>query len=144
MIHKHSNSARYTQCSSSSCLACSHQSSLHDMQGIKHSKAVQRSWRHCWVWACVTSLNNWCASKRLQLNTKKTEVMWFGSATNLSTKTFSSDPTSYHHLLLSVISECSSTQNSTWSRILVEYYASFYHLRRLRAVRIRFFATRLL
>jgi hypothetical protein len=29
------------------------------------------------------AVNDWCASKRLQLNTKKTEVMWFGSATNL-------------------------------------------------------------
>jgi len=31
----------------------------------------------------VSAVNVWCASKRLQLNTKKTEVMWFGSATNL-------------------------------------------------------------
>jgi len=30
------------------------------------------------------AVNDWCASKRLQLNTNKTEVMWFGSATNLS------------------------------------------------------------
>ena len=26
---------------------------------------------------CVTAVSDWCASKRLQLNTKKTEVMWF-------------------------------------------------------------------
>jgi len=32
----------------------------------------------------VTAVNDWCASKRLQLNTNKTEMMWFGSATNLS------------------------------------------------------------
>jgi len=38
----------------------------------------------------------------------------------LLTKTFSLNPTSYHHLLLFVILLCSSTQNSTWSRILVE------------------------
>jgi len=31
----------------------------------------------------VTSVNNWCASKRLQLNTRKTKAMWFVSATNL-------------------------------------------------------------
>jgi len=35
------------------------------------------------ITSCVTSVNNWCASKRLQLNTKKTEVMWFASAINL-------------------------------------------------------------
>jgi len=33
--------------------------------------------------ACATSVNNLCASKCLQLNTKKTEVMCFGSVTNL-------------------------------------------------------------
>jgi hypothetical protein len=32
---------------------------------------------------CATAANDWCASKRLQLNAKKTEVMWFGYATNL-------------------------------------------------------------
>jgi hypothetical protein len=31
----------------------------------------------------VSEVNGWCASKRLQLNTTKTEVMWYGSATNL-------------------------------------------------------------
>jgi hypothetical protein len=28
-------------------------------------------------------VRNWCASRRLQLNAQKTELMWFGSATNL-------------------------------------------------------------
>jgi len=32
---------------------------------------------------CVLAVSNWCASKRLQLNTKKTEIMSFGSATTL-------------------------------------------------------------
>ena len=34
--------------------------------------------------SCVSSVNDWCTSKRLQLNTMKTEVLWYGSATNLS------------------------------------------------------------
>ena len=33
--------------------------------------------------ACASAVSNWCAVKHLQLNAKKTEVMWFGSATNL-------------------------------------------------------------
>src|SRR6218665_2380004 len=32
---------------------------------------------------CIAAVSRWCASKRLQLNTKKTEVLWFGSAANL-------------------------------------------------------------
>jgi hypothetical protein len=32
---------------------------------------------------CVNSVNRWCGSKRLQLNTRKTEVLWFGSHRNL-------------------------------------------------------------
>jgi len=56
-----------------------------DMQGIKYSKPSNV----CHVTAglralvSVTSVKNWCVSKRLQLNTKKTEVMWHGPATNL-------------------------------------------------------------
>ena len=32
---------------------------------------------------CVIAASNWCASKRLQLNAKKTEVLWFGKAVGL-------------------------------------------------------------
>lgn len=32
---------------------------------------------------CILDVRNWCASRRLQLNAQKTELMWFGSATNL-------------------------------------------------------------
>jgi len=52
-----------------------------DMQGIKQSKPFNVCDVSAGLGACVTSVNNWCASRHLQLNTKKTEVMW--SATNL-------------------------------------------------------------
>jgi hypothetical protein len=32
---------------------------------------------------CVEEIHRWCASRRLQLNPSKTEVIWFGSKTNL-------------------------------------------------------------
>jgi len=54
-----------------------------DMQGIKHSKPSNINDVTAGLGTCVTSVNNWCTSKRLQLNTKKIEVMWFDTATNL-------------------------------------------------------------
>ena len=32
---------------------------------------------------CVEEIHRWCASRRLQLNPAKTEVIWFGTAANL-------------------------------------------------------------
>ena len=32
------------------------------------------------VESCVDDVRSWCASKRLQLNASKTEVLWFGTA----------------------------------------------------------------
>ena len=32
---------------------------------------------------CITDIQNWCASRRLQLNALKTELIWFGSHANM-------------------------------------------------------------
>ena len=32
---------------------------------------------------CIIDVADWCGSRRLQLNTAKTELMWFGSSTSL-------------------------------------------------------------
>jgi hypothetical protein len=53
------------------------------MQGTKHAKLPQVSEVTAELGSCVFDVNGWCASKRLKLNTTKTEVMWYGSATNL-------------------------------------------------------------
>ena len=33
--------------------------------------------------SCVTDIHDWCARRRLQLNPEKSELIWFGSRTNL-------------------------------------------------------------
>ena len=37
--------------------------------------------RHC-LGHCANQLKSWCASRRLQLNGDKSDIMWFGSKTN--------------------------------------------------------------
>ena len=32
---------------------------------------------------CIMDLHRWCSTKRLQLNADKTEILWFGTTTNL-------------------------------------------------------------
>jgi len=49
-----------------------------DMQGIGCSKPSRVNEVATKLAACVSAVSNWCAAKRLLLNTKKTEVMWFG------------------------------------------------------------------
>jgi len=34
--------------------------------------------------SCVSEVAKWCASRRLQLNDDKTEMIWFGSRSNLA------------------------------------------------------------
>ena len=112
-----------------------------DMQGTKHAKPSKVSDVTAELGGCVSAVNEWCASKRLQLNTKKTEVMWFGSATNLS-KLSTGDK------LIHVGSD--TIEPTTEVRDLGVYFdselnmrshvrriasACYYHLRRLRALR---------
>jgi hypothetical protein len=54
-----------------------------DKQGTKHAKPSQVSELASELGSCISSVNDWCMSKHLQLNASKTEVMWCGSATNL-------------------------------------------------------------
>jgi len=91
----------------------------------------------------VTSVNNWCALKRLQLNTEKTEMIWFGSAANLR-KISSVDK----DILVgsSIMSPSSVVRDlevffdselNMMSHINRIVRTCFYHLRHLRAVRRR-------
>jgi len=112
-----------------------------DMQGTKCSNPSRVHELTADLGVCATAVNNWCASKRLQLNTKKTEVMWFGSAINLKKLSPSDkliqvgpDTISPSTLVrdLGVHFDSELTMKSHISRVARAY---FYHLRRLRAVR---------
>jgi len=112
-----------------------------DMQGTRHSKPSKVHEVTAGLEACVTAVNDWCASKRLQLNTNKTEVMWFGSATNLSKlsaaeKLVKIGPDTILPSAvvrdLGVYFDSELNMNSHISQIT---RVCFYHLRRLRAVR---------
>ena len=92
---------------------------------------------------CVANVKRWCASRRLQLNTDKTEAIWFGSRAyinnlSLHDRTLTIDDTTINttdvvrDLGVLLDSELSMTQH-------VAKVASvcFYHIRRLRQIRRR-------
>ena len=54
-----------------------------DMQGHKNSQHQNASMVVASLQDCVIASSKWCSSKRLQLNAKKTELLWFGSVTEL-------------------------------------------------------------
>lgn len=112
-----------------------------DMQGIKYSKPSSVHEVTAGLGAFATTVNDWCASKRLQLNTKKTEVMWFGSATNLRKLSLADkliqvgpDTISPSAIVrdLGVFFDSELNMKSHVSRVA---RTCFYHLRRLRPVR---------
>jgi hypothetical protein len=118
-----------------------HHTFADDMQGTKHAKPSQVSNVAAELGSCMSAVNDWCTSKRLQLNTMKTEVMWYGSRTNLS-------KLSHDDKLIKIGSE--TLQPTHLVRDLGVYFdselsmkahiqkvasACYYHLRRLRALR---------
>ena len=54
-----------------------------NMQGIKHGKPTDVLAILSAQEACASEACSWCASRRLQLNDVKTELLGFGSAANL-------------------------------------------------------------
>jgi len=92
---------------------------------------------------CAADIAAWCSSRRLQLNASKTELIWFGSRTNLL-------KLSDHDLAITVTSDTIQPVNSVRdlgvkldSELSMKQQVSnitracFYHLRRLRQIRRR-------
>ena len=48
-----------------------------DMQGMLHGPPADVSRIVSTITDCFTDVSHWCDAKRLQLNTRKTEVLWF-------------------------------------------------------------------
>ena len=112
-----------------------------DMQGLKRCDPlniahVSNEFQHL-----IKDVDNWCSSRRLQLNAHKTELIWFGSSANLDKL----DPVNKRLQL-----DGSVVQPSDVVRDLGFYFDSelsmrqhisrlartcFFHLRRLRSIR---------
>jgi len=113
-----------------------------DMQGLKSCDPlniahVSNEFQHL-----IKDVDNWCSSRRLQLNAHKTELIWFGSSANLDKL----DPVNKRLRLV----DGSVVEPSTVVRDLGFYFDSelsmrqhisrltrtcFFHLRRLRSIR---------
>jgi len=52
---------------------------LFDSSSLADAESVQDR-----LTSCVSEVAKWCASRRLQLNDDKTEMIWFGSRSNLA------------------------------------------------------------
>ena len=92
---------------------------------------------------CAADVSAWCSSRRLQLNASKTELIWFGSRSNLS-------KLSGHDLSVSVgpvtiqpvgkvrdLGVIFDSELSMKQHISLVTRTCFYHIRRLRQVRRR-------
>src|SRR5664279_1941373 len=121
----------------------SHHLFADDIQGSAHNKPQDASSVARVLEDCVGSVDRWCSSKRLQLNTRKTEVLWYGSRRNLDKLTpdvkklhIGSDVIMPAEVVrdLGVYFDSALNMKSHISRTS---RACFYHFRRLRAVRSR-------
>jgi hypothetical protein len=54
-----------------------------DMQGLKSCPPTELNFLVDSFRNNITDVSNWCSSRGLQLNTTKTELIWFGSSSNL-------------------------------------------------------------
>ena len=90
---------------------------------------------------CVSTIHEWCSSRRLQLNSNKTELIWFGSSTMLkqlqdlktSIRVGDVDVKAVTSVRdLGVILDCNLNMQSHISKVVS---TCFFHLRRLRQLR---------
>ena len=56
----------------------------HMCDNLSHICIAEIRDRRAAIENCVLAIQDWCASRRLQFNPDKTEIMWFGSRSNLT------------------------------------------------------------
>ena len=111
---------------------------LYDSSSLSDAESVRDR-----LTSCVSEVAKWCASRRLQLNDDKTEMIWFGSRSNLAklqrinlslqVGTINIQPSSVVRDL-GVYMDSELTMKEHVAKIAA---ACFYHIRRLRQVRHR-------
>ena len=112
-----------------------------DMQGSAHSRPADVAAVVTRLQNCVADVGAWCSSKRLQLNAKKTEVLFFGSAVNLTELQPETLQFCVRGDIIKPVSVVRDLGVYFDSQLTMKYHIGkvaatcFYHLRRLRAVR---------
>ena len=111
-----------------------------DMQGLLHCSPTAVPHMLSTLKNCFLDVSAWCASKRLQLNANKTELLLFGTATNLKKISPGSDVMQAGSSVIkpAVVRDLGvllDAQLSLREQISRTAQVCFFHLRRLRSIR---------
>jgi len=114
-----------------------------DKQFYMHTKPGLASTRLTSLAACFSDLSNWCtcASRRLQLNAAKTDLIWFGSRSTLRRLTGDNNSLSNGSLVVKSVETVRDFGVLLDSELTMKQHIShvvsigYYHLRRLRQLR---------
>jgi hypothetical protein len=112
-----------------------------DMQGYAQGKPSEAQMIVSTIERCAADVSTWCASKRLQLNGNKTEIMWFGTTAGL--RKIPQHVGSFHvdHSVVEPVSVVRDLGAMIDAELTMQEHVNrtaqtcFYHLRRLRSVR---------
>jgi hypothetical protein len=115
-----------------------------DTQGLQHGRPEDVAAIATVIEHCIADVGVWCASRRLQLNGSKTEVLWFGTAASLRKMRKTSSGAGGLHVGQAVIEPVAVVRNlgvlideelSMRQQVTKTAQICFYHLRRLRPIR---------
>ena len=121
----------------------SHHLYAHDTQVIASTTTANAESTDDRLQHCVAEIHRWCSSRRLQMNPKKTEFIWFGSRANLenlAARTGTSSLTVTRDVVQRAntvrdLGVTLDTELSMQNHISKITQTCFYHIRRLKQVR---------